>query len=131
MKRVYSKRKKCHKIQMPLKALGNIEPGDKIAMYSDFHIDLYAGGSHGLSHESEIELAHKPKNAKSLENLQVFFKNVKDAFDKDQELYTDCEDFIGGAIGGMESLLETYENISKEKNKVHFIKKAIQVGKSL
>ena len=132
MKEAYSNHNDYDRIQMPLKALSKIEKGDKIAIYSDFHIDLFAGNSHGLSHESEVDFAHTPKNARTLENLPVLFKDVKTAFEEeDKTIYEEFSPYIEKALGGLETLLKTYERLPKEKNKVHFIKNAIKIGKSL
>lgn len=131
MREAYSNRKDYDKIQMPLKALSKIEEGDKIAIYNDFHIDLYAGGHHGLSHESEVDFAHTPKNARTLENLQALFKDVKTVFEEDGSIYDEFGPFVEKAVGGLETLLKTYEKLPKEKNKVHFIKNAIKIGKNL
>ena len=131
MREPYSNHNDFNRIQMPLKALGKIEAGDKIAIYNDFHIDLYAGSHHGLCHESEVEFAHTPKNARTLENLQALFKDVKEAFEEDEIPFDEFSPFVERAVGGLETLLKTYEKLPKEKNKVHFIRNAIKIGKSL
>ncbi|MFT4552274.1 MAG: hypothetical protein ACI9S8_000899 [Chlamydiales bacterium] len=132
MREAYSNRNEYDKIQMPLKALSKIRAGDKIAIYNDFHIDLYVGRNHGLSHESEVDFAHAPNNARTLENLQALFKGVKMVFEEeDKSIYEEFSPFIEKAVDGLETLLKTYESLPRERSKVHFIKNAIKIGKSL
>ena len=131
MDRVPSLDEKGVRVLKVLQTFGRIEPGDKIAIYNDCHVDLFSGRKHGLSHKSEIEIARSPKNAKSLENLTTFCRELELVIDEDPLLKDDLEPHLSKALDGLNTLLITYESLPKEKSKTHFIKDCIQTTKDL